>query len=282
MASSDYELRGSAAPTPHARLATALNRAQSTITVTGYSAGGQGDLVVGMGVMIGDEIMRLDSIELPTLTVGRGAADTIPQQHSAGDSVWFFSRAAGSDPRQYASAEVVGVKLTNKTIYGGSVPVEQAAPKSLTLNWRHTRPYPPGNVKVNGTAWYVGPVAITPSNNVLTVTWANRNRITQADQLISHPESNIDGETGQTCFAQIVRSDGVTVVFVDLGVTGTSWSMGKSELEDALGGANRTGTLLFGSIRDGHASWQHYTTPVLVSDSDLNPLTVSELPVSIN
>lgn len=282
MAVSDYELRGSAAPTPNGKLTSGVNQAQTTITVGTFSSSGNDDLVVGMGIMVGNEIMRLESTTLPTLTVGRGAADTIPQTHSAGDSVWFFGQKAGADERQYASSEVVGVKLTNKTIYGGAVPVAQAVPRGLQLNWRHVRPYPPGDMKVNGQPWYLGPVVITPSNSTLTLTWANRNRVSQADQLITHPEGTLTPESGQTCFVRIIKADGTSIGLSDTGVTGTSWSLTKSALEVALGGANAAGTLQFGSIRDGYESWQKYSVLIGVSDSDLNPLTVSELPVATN
>lgn len=281
MAASDYENRGSAGITPYAKLAANVNWASSTITVKGYqAASSSGDLTVGMAVMIGDEIMRLESIELPTLSVARGCADTIPQNHFTEDGVWFFSRSSGSDQRQYLSTETVTAKLANKTIYGGAVPIESCDPLQITFDWRHIRPYPPGNLKLNGQAWYTQTFSATPAFPYIELTWNNRNRLVQADQLVSHGESDIPGEPDQKCFLRILRSDNTTVGSSRLDISGNSLTLSRSEIVTALGSEFAYGYIHFGSIRNGNMSWQYYEVPVGVSDSDTSPIAVSELVVA--
>lgn len=226
--------------------------------------------------------MRLESTDLPTLSVSRGCADTIPSLHLPPEDVWFFSRSAGSDSRQYLASETVTAKMTNRTIYGGSVPVEKANPHPLAFDWRQIRPYPPGKFLVNGLPWHSQQFVLSPSQPTLTLTWANRNRVTQADQLVSHDESNIDGEVTQKCAMNIYRSDGVTIGAGRLDITGTSLTLSRSEMSDALGGLNATGFISFGSVRGPFLSWQRYVVNVQVSDSDIEPLALSENVVVLN
>lgn len=267
MAASDYEVGTTGTMCPVGYLASDLNPGDTIISITGFSAveGEEADLVLGMGLMINGEIMRLDSKVLPDLTVARGCADTIPRPtaHPVGSTVWFFSRDLASDNREYAATEVVGVKLLPFTGSGGSVPVEYAPPHELVFNWRHIRPYPPGDFKCKGEAWYSSVKLMAFDQNELIFTWAHRDRLTQADQLVGHLESSVGPEVGTTYVARVYDSFGVQVR-EETGITGTTWSYTRlMAVSDSM--EDKSGYIDIYSERDGFESWQGYRTQIFVS-----------------
>lgn len=146
-----------------------------------------GEVATGSMAMWDDEIVRIDAIDADagTLTLGRGCADTIPAQHDAGARIWFVGDLAASDNVEYTDGETEYVELLTNT---GSNQLDAAAATAMTVAFagRAALPYPPGKFRVNGD---FSPGAIT---GTITVTWAARNRLTQADQLI---DSSADAVT---------------------------------------------------------------------------------------
>lgn len=267
MAASDYEVGATGTMCPVGYLASSLAPGDTTISITGFVPveGEDQDLVVGMGLMINGEIMRLDSKQLPNLSVARGCADTIPNpaSHPSGSIVWFFSRDLASDNREYAATETVGVKLLPFTGTGGSVPVEFAQPHALVFNWRHIRPYPPGDFKCNGEAWYSGLKVMAFDQDNLTFTWAHRDRITQADQLVGHNESSVGPEIGTTYVARVYDNT-LNLLREEPGIVGTTWSYTRT-MAAADNMEDRAGFIDIYADRDGFESWQGYRTAVFIS-----------------
>lgn len=265
MAASDYEVRTKGTACPIGYLASAIGPSDTVISISSFMdvEGIASDLVIGMGLLINGEIMRLDSNTLPDLTVARGCADTIPSttQHAAGSIVWFFSRDLASDNREYAATETVGVKLLPYTNSGGSVPISYAEPHTLNFNWRHARPYPPGNFMCNAQPWHAGVRYINPSDVALTFTWAHRDRITQADQLVGHSESSVGPEVGTTYVARVYDAFDNQVREVT-GIVGTTWDYTRTmALMDIVDGAAYIDIY---SVRDTLESWQGYRTNIYV------------------
>ena len=271
MAASDYRQTGEAVMCPVATLngALALEVGPSTINVENFVevVSRAEDVQVGDAILIDDEVLRIDDIEdWPELTVSRGCGDTIPQAHSDGATVWFFTGNSGNDAIEYASGDTVGVKLAPFSLSGGAVPLEYVPPFEVTFNWRFSRPYAPADFKVNGTPWFTGPKTTTPLDSGVEFTWANRNRLSQADQLVSHDEGNLTVEPGVTYTATVFDNTD-TEVNEYTGITGTSWTYARADMITDLPG--KIGYVIFRATRDGLDSLFTYRVNVRVQMSGL-------------
>ncbi|HHT7781841.1 TPA: phage tail protein, partial [Pasteurella multocida] len=144
-----------------------------------------------VALMIDDEIVKIESVDLKTrtLSVGRGCADTVPQAHSEGARAWCYLLASGEDNTKYTVNEQLNVKLLTKTAQE-TLEENDAQVLTITTQQRQARPYPPGNVKVDGA--FINNIA---DSSAFVISWAHRDRDVQADNLISHTEdSTILGE----------------------------------------------------------------------------------------
>lgn len=267
MAANDYEVRSTGTLCPVGYLASDIGPDATVLPIANFSEveGLEDDLVLGMGVMVNGEIMRLDTKAMPNLTVARGCADTIPSltPHPAGSVVWFFSRDVASDEREYAATETVGVKLPIFTGSGGSVPLNYTPAHSLTFNWRQARPYPPGNVRVNDTLWHEQPFSLATDATGLVLTWAHRDRLVQADQLVGHNESSVGPEAGVTYLINVLDDVGATVR--SLSTSDTTWTYTRAAASADFGAdVTANATIELQAIRGGLESLAKYTIAIEV------------------
>jgi hypothetical protein len=125
--------------------------------------------------------------------VARGLLDTVPADHAMGSRVYFFSYgAAVIQQTPYPADLTVTARFTpNSSI--DQLPVTSATDVTLTTRSRSARPYPPGNISVNGRAYGVRP-ATTAGD--LTVSWSSRNRLTEGIT-VQQDAGDVAGETGQ-------------------------------------------------------------------------------------
>jgi len=166
----------------------------SLVTATGS------DFANGINLcLIDNEIMAFTT---PTLMgdgtyaiagVARGLLDTVPADHAMGTKVYFFSYGAGlTQQTPYPADLTVTARFTpNSSV--DQLAVASATDVTLTTRSRSARPYPPGNISVNGRAYGIRP-ATTAGD--LTVAWASRNRFTQG-VTVQQDAGDIAGETGQ-------------------------------------------------------------------------------------
>lgn len=191
------------------------------------------------------------------MQISRGCCDTVPAEHDEGTQVWFFDDYLARDDTEYAPTETIGVKPLPTTAAGVPVPVEFAPPAEITFNWRFARPYPPGQVEVNGDPWFT-PKTIT--GTPLTITWAHRNRVTQADVLVDHTQSSVTPEVDTTYTARIFdESDILQATYA--GIAGASFEYTlASAIADFAGAAPGIthGYVLLTAVRDSLESWQAY------------------------
>ena len=174
---------------PTGLLVAGISSAETSIQL---SAPDNLDMVeVGSAALIDNEIVRVDAIDLETLivTIARGCVDTVPAAHSAGARVWFFEDYVGGDPTEYSSGVSVQVRLRTVTSSGTLAP-ELAGTDTLALVGRQALPYPPGNLRLNGTSY---PTEVTGE---VTVSVSHRDRLLQADQLIDTLQGDIGPEAG--------------------------------------------------------------------------------------
>lgn len=261
MANSDYTLRGTGSFCTIAVLSAAVNPLDTVLNITGLRSVGPGDRFVGMAVLLGDEVVRLDAIGSGTITVARGCADTIPAYHASGTEVWFFENAASSDNVEYVASGTIGVKVLPATT-SATMPIAYAPPIELEFNSRFIRPYPPADFKVEGVPWFTYTTPISSTNTELNFTWAHRNRVVQQDVLIGHTEASVSPEAGTTYVARVYKASDNSLLRTVTGITTTSWNYTASMAATDIGSATPPVAIYIDivSARDGHESWQKYRT----------------------
>ncbi|OPD84482.1 hypothetical protein AO947_06945, partial [Pseudomonas aeruginosa] len=247
--SAPFEERTSGDFCPVATISADIGRGLTSVSVT-LVQGVDLDLVeVGSAAMIDDEIFRVDAINAAagTAVLARGCVDTLPAPHEAGALIWFYEDWTAEDTREYVTGETVQVKLLSRT--SSATLAENLAPvDSLRMNQRQARPYAPGRVLVCGVAYP------TKTYGVLTVSWAHRNRLLQADQLVDSSASSISLEAGTTYTLSIYSGTSLKKSYT--GLTGTTWTYPVED--DIAHGLLPVLHIVLFSVRDGLQSWQQH------------------------
>lgn len=210
---------------------------------------GLDQISAGMPALWDDEIVRVAAIDpdAGTITLGRGCADTVPAPHAAGSRLWFFDAAAAVDQTEYTEAETVTARLLTNTA-SRQLAEFSATPLLLTFAARAARPYPPASVQINGMTY---PDPATPVTTALALTWAHRDRVMQADQLVDTAAASIGPEPGTTYTVEYYTESGTTPLAAETDIAGgssTPWlppASGKYRIELC-------------AVRDGLESWQRY------------------------
>lgn len=266
MSNSDYIARGSGSFATVAVLAEPLTVLGTTATLTQLKSDGADARAVGMAAMINGEIVRVDEISANTITIARGCADTVPKAHAANSVIWFFGLNIGTDGTEYFGTQAVAVKVIPRTP-SKILDVAKSPPRDLQFATRFIRPYPPALVKVNGYEIYNNPsVLLSVGSPSMTFTWASRNRVVQADQLIGYTEESIPPEAGTTYRVHILNSAGTRVHTVD--DVSSPWVYAIAEAVADLGIPTADTfqfTALLHSVRDGHESLHPHRIPFTVN-----------------
>jgi hypothetical protein len=233
-----------------ATLVDAIQPLDTTFEITGETDWPED--IVGQAIVIGDEQMSVVDYDGTThvLAVARGVADTVPQTHAAAATVWTIDDDFVSDRRAYAAGETVEAKVLTRT---GSDLLDPADATLISIDTvgRHARPYPPGDVKVDGDSIYLlSGTFVEP-----VITWVARDRLLQEDQLVGHTEAGIGPEAGVSYVLRIYGADGTTLLRTEP-VAGETFTydaaMQAVDLEtDAV-------WVELESIRDTLTSYQHY------------------------
>jgi hypothetical protein len=220
------------------------------------------DVEIGSFAQIDDEIIRVDAVTVDNegitiVTVGRGCLDTVPTPHSDGAGIYFWSNFYGSDFDQYLAGETYTFALRPRN-GSGILPLADAPTMELTFANRIVRPYPPGNVKINGVAYpeeyFLGP---------LEITWSHRDRLQQTGEtIIDTTEGTIGPEDGTTYTLRIEYDDG-TLIYQETDIVGESWT----EDSDNPIPDGELVVKLWSERSDGSSevleSWQQHVIPIL-------------------
>ncbi|TXU22385.1 hypothetical protein D4N02_14865 [Klebsiella pneumoniae] len=222
---------------------------------------------VGDGLMINDEIMRVDAVDIPagTITVGRGCMDSLPSGHYAGDRCWAYQDALDSDGLEYLSGETVEVRLLTRT--STETLAESAAPVTmLTMSGRQSRPYLPGNIRINGVSY----PDVVASADTFTLAFSHRDRLLQADRLIDCTENSIGPEPGTEYVIKLIAQ----------GTGSEVWSLTSSDASIPIpyvtgDDAAAVHTLTLQSKRDGLMSLYTFRTELPAGRYQAFPITVT-------
>jgi hypothetical protein len=214
--------------------------------------------LIGQAILVDDEQMGVVAFDDTTgeIEVERGVADTIPASHAAAATVWTIDDDLVTDLRVYASGETVEAYVLTKTSSDVLDPAETDL-ITLDLTGRQGRPYPPGNVEVDGELALALPLPLVERDEP-TVTWAHRDRILQADQLVGHPEASVGPEVGVTYTVRVYDQDDPfgPPIRTETAIAGTSWQYLNA---DQVTDGNPVAVWIeLESVRDGLASEQRY------------------------
>ena len=192
---------------------------QTSPTVAGF-------VIIGEAGEEGNEIAMVDAVD-SDYTLIRGVLDTVPRAWPAGTPCWFVDgETLFEDPLIRSAGETVDYKLLSRTSQG-LLALEDASLESYTLTERPWLPSRPANVTAYGEAWSSEDAiidAVERPDPWVTVTWANRNRLTEDSQVLSWTDSTVTSEDGQTTTIE-VRAFDETLLATHDGLTGTSYDV---------------------------------------------------------
>ena len=206
---------------------TEFDEATDLTTLIGQTVPTQGGfMLIGDGTEEENEIALITAVG-ETATISRGVLDTVPRAWPAGTPVWFVdSSTLFEDPVVRAAGEVVSYKMLTRTSNGllalGSAPLV-----SYTLTERPWLPSRPANVEAHGEGWSteLSPIdARGRADPWVTVTWANRNRLTEDSVVLGWTDGDVTPETGQTTRIEVLAADG-TPQATHAGLTGASFDV---------------------------------------------------------
>lgn len=215
-------------------------------------------LKMGAYAMIENEIVRLDAFNKTTgvVTVGRGCLDTVAKKHLEGSVFYFSDIYKVFDRTEYATGDQVAVKVFVHS--GGQIQNindPTVASGLITMVGRYSKPYPPGNFKVNGSFY---PVNIAETD--ITVSWSHRDKTVQTSTIVDHTAGNIGPETGVTYTLRFYGEDGSLRKTVS-GLTGTSYTWA-TEIADSGFSPPRYNTAVrieLEAVKGGNVSYQKHS-----------------------
>lgn len=211
---------------PFAKLSANIDRNSVSFAVEDLND--QSQIQLGSWFQIGSEIMEVVTLLSGTIEVKRGLLDTVPVEHSAGDTLFFWDVYAGEDSTQYVSGETVSGKLSTFT-GSGVLPISSAPSDSVEMAGRLFKPYPPGKFQINGEYFPeiigLGDVAFT---------WAHRDRRQQTGaDYAGFLENSIGPEIG-TSYNVRIYSEFDLLIHTESAISGTSYTYtNDQELLDA-------------------------------------------------
>ena len=186
-------------------------------------------------------------------TIARGCVDTVANPHAGGLQVFFIDNYVGSDGEQYTATEVVHNKpLPNAPL--GQLDISLAPDITVTIAGRALLPFPPALPKINGTRFDLAG-AIT---GAFTLSWIERNRLTQADTMVDQSMGTVTPETGTTYTVRVYSSSAVLLATYSP-ISGTSQLINS--------GASDTLTLQLESQCNGLTSLEHWVIPVAFTNN---------------
>jgi hypothetical protein len=210
------------------------------------------------------EIAVVTAIDAVTgYTLARGVLDTTPKEWPIGTPAFVISELTEvPDSSRYSAGEEAVYKFQTITPRG-SIPLADVTALTETLTDRPHRPNRPANVQIEGVAFGTYEMGAAAS---ATVTWANRNRTTEATQVLKWTDASAAPEAGQTTVIVITDTSGDLVREIS-GLTGTSYELTRLDLS-----FNAAVDVTLYAECDGLRSLQGHTIRV---EQDLEILTLS-------
>ncbi|WP_419871085.1 hypothetical protein [Acinetobacter towneri] len=208
-------------------------------------------------IMLGDEIVIYKSYdaETKTLTVERGALDTIPQNHIENTVLYFYDDAFAYDPEGYTPPKTANATVLTTTP-SGVESLETSPKRQIEIESRAIRPYPPANVKINGEYF---PADIETD---LVITWSDRNRLNLNVIDWYSPSVVIEQDTQTHLIVSQLDESQIELATSNVNVTGaTSYTMSVS----AMQADTQFVKITLKTLRDGYECLQPFEYTVELS-----------------
>ena len=204
-------------------------------------------------VYIGDEICQVYSIDqsLKELRVMRGMLDTIPANHPAGTKVFAYQSFASNGLTQYTEGETVDVKILTRT-GEGELDIASATELNHTFTGRAGKPWPPGNLQVEGLPAFQ-PQGMTGGD--FNITWAHRDKTLQTGAFVYQNDPDVGPEAGTTYTLRLYNELGA-LVRTETGITDNFYDWITELADSGFGGLNSLITVQLESVISGEASEQ--------------------------
>lgn len=167
------------------------------------------NISIGSAAIIGEEIVKVLDINTASkvITLGRGCAHSMPVQHEVGQIIWFYEDAISIFSKVQAPMNS-GTGVDEIRFQVETFTKFDSTPKDLASNINSPalgsilgqsaslaeRPYPPANVLFNNQL----PTQQYLQKSLESITWFNRNRTLQADNLIDQTINTIQMVEGSS------------------------------------------------------------------------------------
>ena len=207
-------------------LATPLNsEAVSGFRIDGLTPGQpiRADQALVIAPGDNEEICIITQSLVSQVGVIRGVLDTVPKFWPAGTEVWvvpFNKTVLDPSERPANSDYLYGVRPVT---FNGTGSAAKEVRKTVTLALRATKPSRPADVRINGALWAGADGNYASVGQTVTVSWANRNRLTEDSVILKWNESTVPPEPGQTTEI-ILRNLNGDPIQTYTGLTGTSYT----------------------------------------------------------
>lgn len=200
---------------------------------------------VGIGYKVGDNEFLI--------YVKRGCFDTIPSEHLPGSLVYFMSDANLLDLTEMAMGETQNYLMHSIN----SASQSNNSQTAVTFNQRAIRPYPPGDVTINGKYFNVDILT------TIQLRWKHRNRKLQTGGKIIGFDGDgfSEPEQGTTYKLELINKENNTVIYSIDGLTSFEFEIPPTNIPFELDNVN----LRLSSIRDGYVCWQPYEQRIFLS-----------------
>jgi len=195
------------------------------------------------------ELVMFRTFDGTNWTIARGILDTVPRAWPSGTRVHFFGVDTSFVDQDVRSAtETLTYKVLMRTSLGQFN--EASAPDiNYTTNERPHQPSRPANAEIEGVAF--ADVDASTGGGDITVTWSNRNRITEDSQVMAWDDPGITPEVGQTVKITI-RDASTNLVETEItGITGETYDIPRA----SFGSLSRA-IVIVTAERDGFESFQ--------------------------
>lgn len=178
---------------------------------------------------IGTELVRVDALDdnVNAVYLSRGACDTVPTYHAPGEKILLIRDYLAVDSQDYSDGDSVFAKLLAFSSLGVN-DIDEAILHHITFSGRMQRPYPPGNVQLNGQYF---PKQL---NADVALTWAHRDRTTEnGSDITDFTAGDIGPEVGTT-YDVIVKDETGVELTSSLGQPGTSFAYANADERTAF------------------------------------------------
>lgn len=142
------------------------------------------------------------SEEHGNIILTRGVLDTVPRAWPMGTPVWLYNSDLNIlDLTLRGEGDKARYRLLTRTSQG-LLDLDDAPTISHTVTSRMTRPYRPANVRIKGRLW---PKVLTGNLSSLTVSWDNRNRKQEVEEIFSWTAGSISPEVGTSIHIEVLN-----------------------------------------------------------------------------